>query len=107
MRRIFGLFCLLFLAGCYNSETFQTDYVASTCEWYDRCDLLEVLDYADTQDCMDEILSETVDGQTGGESCPNFSRPEAKSCISELDARGCEDGFTQPSSCLSACPESS
>ena len=105
MRRTFGPLSLLFLAGCYNSETFQTDYVASTCDWYDRCELLEVLDYEDTQDCIDEILSETVDGLAGAQSCTNFSRSDAKDCISELDARGCEDGFTQPSSCLDACPE--
>ena len=106
MRTLSGLVGLFFVAGCYTSETFQTDYVASTCDWYDRCDLLEILDYEDPQDCVDEILSETVDSENGGE-CANFSRPDARDCIDELEARGCEDGFTQPSSCLEACPEAS
>ena len=107
MRSTIGLLSLLFLTACYNSETFQTDYVASTCDWYDRCELLEVLDYEDTQDCMDEILSETVDGLAGAQYCTDFSRPDAKECITQLDARGCEEGFTQPSACLDACPEAS
>ena len=105
MRILMGTMSLIALAGCYNSETFQNDWVASTCEWYDHCDLLEVLDYTDTQDCMDEILSESVDGQTGDESCPDFDRSKAKECISELEAKSCDGGFNQPSSCLEACPE--
>jgi len=106
MRTLSGLFGLLLLAGCYNAETFQTDFVQSTCDWYDRCDLLEILDYEDTQDCVDELFSESVAAQEG-DTCPGFNRPEARSCIDELETRGCEDGFTQPSSCQEACTEAS
>ena len=106
MRRLFGPICFLFAAGCYNSETFQTDYAASTCGLYDRCGLLSDLDYTDTQDCIDEILSESIDAQAVEESCLNFDRASAKACIDDLETRSCEDDFTQPSSCLAACPKS-
>jgi hypothetical protein len=103
MHLLNTLFAASLLTACYQAETFQADWAEQTCEWYSRCDLLEVMDYEDVEDCTAEQLSERVDDQQNGEVCESFDRGAAKDCIASIEAKGCEDGFDQPSTCSTAC----
>ena len=96
-------FCLL--TGCYNEDKFTADHAQATCEWWDRCDLLEVLDYTDVDDCVAEVQSEAEDGQGTDGICPDFNSSAAKNCIQEVEDRGCEEGFDTPSVCADACTQ--
>jgi hypothetical protein len=93
------------LTGCYNQDKFTTDFAQATCDWWDRCDLLEVLAYEDVPDCVDETESEAIDGQGEDGLCPGFNSSAAKDCIAAMNERGCEEGFDTPSVCEEACSE--
>lgn len=92
------------LSACYNQDNFTADLSEATCEWWDRCDLLEVLAYDDVTDCFNETESEAIAGQSDDGLCPTFDRGAAKACVSEVQNRNCEDGFDAPSICEEACP---
>jgi len=102
----FALSSLGLLSGCYNQDTFTSDLAQATCEWWDRCDLLEVLAYEDVTDCVDETQSEAIDGQGEDGLCPDFDRGAAKDCVEEINARSCTGGFDTPSVCELACSSS-
>ena len=104
MRVLSTFFATSLLCACYQADSFQSDWSESTCEWYNRCDLLEVMDYDDPEDCAAEHLSARIDEQQSNEACPTFDRNAAKECIEAIDSKGCESGFDQPSSCELACP---
>ena len=103
MRLLTTVFSASLLSACYQAETFQSDWAESTCEWYSRCDLLEVMDYDDADDCAAEQLAARTDGQQSNDACEAFDPTAAKDCISTIEAKGCMDGFDQPSSCSEAC----
>jgi len=105
LRFATGMLSLCLVAGCYNEDKFTADNAQATCEWWDRCDLLDVLDYDDVVDCVTEVQSEAEDGQGKDGICPNFDSSAAKSCVKEIEERGCEDGFDTPSICADACTE--
>ncbi len=104
MRLPLSALVLGLLSACTSAETFQSEWAQSTCEWFERCDLFEVMGYDSTSDCADEQLSELIDSQEGEKACPDFNRSAANECVSEIEAKGCEGGFDQPSSCDEACP---
>ena len=105
LRVATGILSFCLMTGCYNGDKFTADNAQATCEWWDRCDLLEVLDYAGVEDCVEEVQSEAEDGQSADGICPNFDSSAAKACIKEIEARGCEEGFDTPSICADACAD--
>lgn len=105
MTRILTVFLsFTCLFACYNEERFTAELAEATCDWWDRCDLLEVLAYDGVADCVSETESEAIDSQSETGFCPNFDRNAAKACVAAIYDRSCEDGFDNPAACEATCP---
>ena len=92
------------VTGCYSPETFEEDRIEAICVWYDRCEILESLDYNGVQDCIDEYTADAEQSGELGETCNPYDITAARTCVSEITASGCEDDFPYPSACMEACP---
>ncbi len=97
---------LLFAStGCYSPETFVEARIHAVCTWYQRCDILEVIDYESIADCVEENTADAEQSGDLGETCEPYDRSAAKQCVDELNAAGCEDMVSYyPASCSEACP---
>jgi hypothetical protein len=91
------------LCACYNEERFTSELAEATCDWWNRCDLLEVLAYDSVADCVSETESEAIDGQVEEGFCQNFDRVAAKACVAAIQDRNCDDSFDDPAECEKTC----
>ncbi len=96
---------LLFVStGCFSPETFVEAKFHATCTWYQRCGILEIINYDNVADCIDEMTANAEQSGELGETCEPYDRSAAKQCVDDLNAAGCEDEFPYPASCSEACP---
>lgn len=108
--RSFALLLPTLLLGCYNPDRFLEERVQAECEWYNRCDILEI--YGETlQDCVEEHTAAAETAEKLGETCDDFDAGAAKDCVETLQTSTC-DGFEEggvydyPQACSEACPSS-
>ncbi len=92
------MLALLLTTGCYSQADFADDRATAACDWYDRCDLLDVLTYDDVDSCVaGEGPADT------GFSCVAFDAALGRDCVDEIESAGCED--PEPASCDGVCAQ--
>jgi len=90
---------LLLATGCYSQADYADDASTAICDWYDRCELLEVLTYDDVDTCLAALSPPDT-----GFSCLEYDSAQAKDCVEALESAGCEE-TARPSACDTVCQE--
>jgi hypothetical protein len=106
MRLLFFLTLLTATAGCLDAEGFIAESASETCQWYQRCNILDIIGYASQADCASELSAVAEESGKLGEHCLDYDRKAAMQCIEDLQNAGCDDMNQYPESCFNACPAS-
>ena len=104
MRRLICLVLMTAATGCLTSEAFVEESFSETCDWYQRCSILEIIGYESPADCVSELTALAEETGALGESCEDYDRQAAVTCLEDLQNAGCDDMDHYPESCLNACP---
>ncbi len=104
MRHLLPLLFISATTGCLTSEAFVEQSFSETCDWYQRCSILEIIGYESPADCVGELTALAEETGELGESCVDYDRESAVDCLEDLQNAGCDDMDHYPESCLNACP---
>lgn len=95
--------CGLTLGACgYKQDEFSADYATATCNLFEACEVLDLLEYDDLASCKAE-QSQTYDPITN--VCEGWDQDVAEQCIMEIDQLSCEALYEDvfPTVCDNVC----
>ena len=89
---------LFVLASCLTPDTFETRYAEEFCDYAQECEVLDLEGFSTLSECEIEV-------SILPDSCTDFSKKVAKSCLDSLSAMTCKDGMEGiPRTCNQVCP---
>lgn len=91
------------LAACYSQEEFIVDENDAICGWYERCDFLGTLGFADKADCVSELDAWDLEDPP---ECGDFDGGAAQACVEGYANLSCASDGTPsvPADCEDVCP---